>query len=276
MYEHIAKDIPSVLAAIRAAAYQYTKQSEPAAPVARPPFVTISRQPGAGGRSLARQLAARLNVDGGPTWTVWDDELVERVATEHGLPIGWVECLEDAPPTWLEECLAGLAVNERDDRPDEFKVYHRVAATIRALAEAGHVIIVGRGAVHVTRDLAGGVHLRLVAPFEERVDATAAAMAIPREAAAVIVRDKDHQRAAFHRRHWPSRPLVPENFTATFNTAAAPGERLVESIVALLPADEPHPSRQPARVESVQMSRREPAAATSGRSSATFATPAAP
>ena len=40
---------------------------------------------------------------------------------------------------------------------------------VRALAEVGRVIIVGRGGVFITRDLPGGIHVRLVAPREWRV-----------------------------------------------------------------------------------------------------------
>ena len=116
-------------------------------------------------------LAKRLNAadPGELPWTVWDNELVERVAVEHQLPAASIESLKDQQPSWLEEALGGLMLG---DHPDELKVYHRVAATTRLLAEMGRVVIVGRGGAFITRNLLGGIHLRLVAPLEFRVAAT--------------------------------------------------------------------------------------------------------
>src|SRR5689334_17419337 len=77
------------------------------------PFVTISRQAGAGGRTVAHALAKRLNErdPGELKWTVWDNELVERVAAEHHLPRTRVAALEDERPSWLEEALGSLVVS---------------------------------------------------------------------------------------------------------------------------------------------------------------------
>src|SRR5215204_3288809 len=77
------------------------------------PFVTISRQAGAGGRSFARELARRLNErdPGDLPWTVWDNELVERVANENHLPPKRVAAMEDHNPTWLETALGSLTTS---------------------------------------------------------------------------------------------------------------------------------------------------------------------
>jgi len=110
------------------------------------------------------------------------------------------------------------------------------ARTIRALATAGPTVIVGRGGVYATSDLPGGVHVRLVAPVESRVAHMAQQMNVPKETAAAEVRRLDRDREAFHRRYWPGQALLPEIFTATFNTAAATENQMVNCILALLPA----------------------------------------
>ena len=54
------------------------------------PFVTISRQAGAGGWTLAQELAAALNIperNEARRWTSWDRELVEKVADDHQIRI---------------------------------------------------------------------------------------------------------------------------------------------------------------------------------------------
>jgi hypothetical protein len=80
----------------------------------------------------------------------------------------------------------------------------------------------------------GGIHLRLVAPLDYRIFVTARAWGMSEEAASKWVGEKDHNRAAFYRRYWPKRPLVPEDFCATFNTVAVESGRLVESVIALM------------------------------------------
>ena len=228
-------DITETLAALHAGEYQ-TARGDQHSPR---PFVTISRQAGAGGRTLATALVDRLNrIDAGDLpWTAWDDELVERVAREHHLPADRVAALEERQPTWLEEALGGLALTS--NAPDEATVFRSMAITVRALAELGRVVIVGRGAVFMTGDLPGGVHLRLVAPIATRVANTAAARHLSPAAAAEWVRDKDRTRAAFYRRHWPGRALDPEAFTMTLNTAALSVDQQLRAVLAALPVGVP-------------------------------------
>ena len=214
------------------------------APSMRLPFVTISRQSGAGGASLGEALVQRLNdrdrrdiAAGGRPWTLWDHELVGKVAADHNLPTSVVESLEETRPTWLGQFLASLPSTGSGGgmSTDEFTVYRRVAITVRALAEAGRAIIVGRGGAFITRLLPMGVRLRLIAPLRERVNATAAEMGLPQDAAAKALREKDARREAFLRRHWPGLVLDPEVFTATINTAAVSPEALIDCVTAMVP-----------------------------------------
>jgi hypothetical protein len=230
-----AQDIAPMLAALHGAEYRHQHGARPQPADERAaPFVTISRQAGAGGRSLAAALTVHLNErdPGDVPWTVWDNELVERVASEYHLPRSKVAALENVRPSWLEEALGSLAISNPPS--DEMTVFHRVATTIRALAQIGRVIIVGRGSAFVTAGMPGGVHVRLVAPLDRRIAWTARSMAISPEVAADWVNEKDAARAAFYRRHFPSRPLIPENFTATFNSAAASAEQVATSVLALV------------------------------------------
>jgi hypothetical protein len=85
----------------------------------------------------------------------------------------------------------------------------------------------------------GGIHVRLVAPLDRRIEWTARARNLSPKAAAEWVRETDAARKDFYHRHFPGRPFVPENFHATYNTAAATVEQIAESILALVPRDIP-------------------------------------
>jgi hypothetical protein len=203
----------------------------------RRPFITISRQAGAGGRPLAARLVDRLNeIDPGDLpWKVWGDELVERVAAEHHLSASRVTALEDEKPSWLEEALAGFAVS--GNNPDEATVFRGMTTAIRALAELGRVVIVGRGAVYHTGDMPGGVHVRLVAPVGFRIAHSARARGVTPDAAGAWVRDTDRARESFYHRHWPARPLAAEAFAMTLNTAALSVEQQAKAVLVALPGD---------------------------------------
>ena len=200
------------------------------------PFITISRQAGAGGRALAEQLVARLNDEdpGELPWTSWDNELVHKVAEENGLPEPVVNAFEERRNSWFQDALSSLAFTDDPSHADEFKVYRRVAGTIQALADLGRVVIVGRGGVYLTRNRPGGIHLRLVAPLEHRVAHYARRYNLSEEAAAEQVQRIDHARNAFHRRYWPGEALLPETFTLTINTAAVPEDLLVDCVIPLV------------------------------------------
>src|SRR5687768_12494457 len=153
----------------------------PHAPHAPLPFVTISRQAGAGGRTLARLLVDRLNqIDAGNTaWAAWDRELVERVAAEEHVPQSVIDDLEERRAgSWLNELFAGLSLREDPAARDRVELNRRMAGIIRAVARAGRAVLVGHGSVFATEDIPGGIHVRLVAPREHRVTQLAKARSL--------------------------------------------------------------------------------------------------
>jgi hypothetical protein len=239
MFNLNSRAIFPVLAALHATEHEQQHGAPSQGPPPPTPFITISRQAGASGRSVAAQVVKRLNGrdPDAPQWTIWDDELVERVARDAHLPAAKVAALEDVRPSWLEEALGSLVVSAPP--VDEMKVYARVSAAIRGLVADGRVVIVGRGAVFVTDGIPGGIHVRLVAPIEQRIEWTTRARKLSPDAATEWVRKTDDARVDFYHRHFPGRPFVPESFHATYNTAASTVEQIAESILALVPQEVP-------------------------------------
>lgn len=93
----------------------------------------------------------------------------------------------------------------------------------------------GRGGVFITGDLPGGVHVRLVAPHQQRVEATARRLGVPPDEAARWVHEADRNRAIFYRRYWPYKHLVPETFTVTLNTAGLSEDQMAAAVLPLVP-----------------------------------------
>ncbi|MEX0654549.1 MAG: cytidylate kinase-like family protein [Phycisphaeraceae bacterium] len=199
------------------------------------PFITISRQAGAGGHTLQERLLERLSAfDPAPdalAWTGVDKELVEMVAGDDKVFGRLVDGLGEQSRSWLEELFADILTSNAT----EFRAYRKTAKTIRALALRGRVIIVGRGGVFITRDMPLGVHIHLVAPLEDRIDHMRRLLNVSRDAAAEQVRTIDRNREAFFKRYWPSETLRAESFTATFNTAQATDAEIADAVLTLIP-----------------------------------------
>jgi cytidylate kinase len=205
-------------------------------PVGPQPFLTISRQPGAGAWLLAKHLVDALNqaLPAEQAWTCWERELVEKVAADLHLSATLIDRLEDESHSWFSELLGSLSFSDEVSHADEAKVYARVARTIRALAQTGRVVIVGRGGVFVTRKMPGGIHIRLVAPFDKRVEFMVQEYHLTHDQAVARVKQLEHNRQTFYHRYWSNETLSPETFAITLNTAVVRMESMVRMLTELV------------------------------------------
>src|SRR5947208_8930939 len=64
--------------------------------------IAISREAGAGGASIAREIGARLG------WAVYDHELLDKISAETGLRSELLESLDERTSHWLVDSLAAF------------------------------------------------------------------------------------------------------------------------------------------------------------------------
>lgn len=197
-------------------------------------FVTISRQPGAGGFSFAQRLAKRLNALQNGDWTVWDNELFDKVWAEKSVEEEVMQVLQEQPSAWLNDLLKQAADHHVGRHSEEFAAYQRVAMMLGSLALAGHAVLVGRGGQYITDQMSGGIHLRLVAPLEHRIKFMADTYHLTPSQAESRVAQIEHDRNRFYHLHWPNRSLGPEIFAMTLNSGELSLDEMVESIVPLI------------------------------------------
>lgn len=196
------------------------------------PFITIAQQIGAECFMLPQRLAELLNErepDEKP-WTHWDQELVEKVASQSHIPVDLIANLESSGHSWVGDLLTGIS-----GRVDEVAIFHRLQHAVQELARTGRVILIGHGSTFMTRDLPGGLHIRLIAPAAVRGKNVAERFKLSPTRASRHMRQVDKQRQRFFARFWPTRPLKPDVFTAELNTAELDEQRLAKAILAMLP-----------------------------------------
>jgi hypothetical protein len=165
------------------------------------PFVTISRECGAYGTTVADMLAEYLRTHERrreATWAIFDKELIERVMQEHNFPTKFASYFVESPVPLIEDILAELF----GLHPPQETLVRSMSETILHLATLGYVIYVGRGANIITRKLPNGVHVRLIGSFENRVVHTKEYLSLREKEAREYVTREDQDRRAYIRRYF--------------------------------------------------------------------------
>lgn len=131
--------------------------------------VTISRQAGCGAVIVAEKLANYLQEHSllpGPKWTVFDRELMHQVLADHQLPAHLAKFLPEDRASAIQDTLVDIF----GTWPTSNLLVKQTAETMLKLAALGSVILIGRAGNMVTMKLPHVLHVRLVAPLEDRVE----------------------------------------------------------------------------------------------------------
>lgn len=191
------------------------------------PAVTISHQTGAGAHEIGEKLAAilgQIETRAAPPWTVLDRQLVERALEEHHWPQNLANKMPEDRRSYMDDVLDDLF----GLRPPSWVLVPQVVETMVHLAEAGHVVLIGRGASVVTSSLPNVFHVRLVASLATRIERVRAARNLSAEAAASFVEKEDRGRQRYTRANFHVRVedellyhMVVNTDRVSFSDAAA-------------------------------------------------------
>jgi cytidylate kinase len=144
------------------------------------PVITIGRQFGAGGHTVAEMLARELHSE------ILDSRIIDEVAHRLQLPKEEVEAEDEQPGSLLARLLLALGSASTEPLiPPEatawtppnaaptFDTRKAVLAitqhVIEEAARSGNVVIVGRGGAYILRDFPGALHVFLRAAEAVRV-----------------------------------------------------------------------------------------------------------
>lgn len=182
------------------------------------PFVTISREAGAGAVTIGRLVAEHLNrsrqSSDEPPWTVFDKNLVERVLEDHELPAKLKEFLPEDTTFDLKDALEEML----GLHPSSWSLIQHTADTILRLASLGNVILVGRGSNIITAYLPRGFHVRLVSPLHVRIAHAAKYYEMSPAKADEFVHKTDRARRRYVKRHFSADIDDPLQYDLTINT----------------------------------------------------------
>ena len=185
----------------------------------KPPYraITISRQSGSGGHSVAGKLVEILRArepEAECPWTVFDRELVTKVLEDHHLPSRLARFMPEDKISEIADTmdeLFGL-------HPPSWTLVHKTSDTILHLAELGKVILIGRGAHVITQKLNYVFHVRLVGSLECRVRYMENFMRLNHKEALELVCREDLGRKRYLKKYFSRNIDDPLLYHAILNT----------------------------------------------------------
>jgi hypothetical protein len=151
------------------------------------PLITISREMGSGGKSIANLIALRL----GEPWKVYDHELVDKIAKDKYLEEELIKSID------LKKLpLADIIVTKIfGKRMAHLSGYHRHLVKVMSLVGLqGYSIILGRGANFL---FPNGLNIRIICQMDQRITWQMTYEHISREEAIKRIEDSDKERREF-------------------------------------------------------------------------------
>ena len=106
--------------------------------------------------------------------------------------------------------------------------------TIFSFATVGKVVLVGRGAACLTRDLPLGIHVRLVAPLSVRIRRMRDYLRLTESHAAALVAEQDKARARLIKTYFGRQIDDPLLYDTVWNTESVSVATIAATIVRLV------------------------------------------
>ena len=164
--------------------------------------VTISRQYGAGGKTLGKQLAERLS------YTFADSDIIQRIAKEANVSADWVTSFEKEAGSKVSRMVSKMVSQRLVDRVlknergylDEKIYLDYLVLIIAQIADEGDVVIMGRGSQYILDDHPNAYHILLINNVENRVQFLIDNYQLSNRQAAQTVKSEDRRRASLYRK----------------------------------------------------------------------------
>ena len=164
--------------------------------------ITISRQFGAGGKTLGTMIADELDYE------FADSEIIEKFAEMANVSTHWVETVEKEAGGKLSRFVSKMVSKSLVDRIlkdergyiDEVIYLDYLVLIIAQIADEGNVVILGRGSQYILNDHPEACHVLLIDEFDNRVDFMKEHYELSYNRATQVVRSEDKRRKALYQK----------------------------------------------------------------------------
>ena len=189
-------------------------------------IITVSREPGSGGKIIAVRLAEKLKFD------LFHQEVLHEMAKSAKVSTQLLKTLDEKGLSILEDWIASL-VHDRHLWPDQY--LKKLMKVIGTIGEHGRAVVVGRGANFIL-PAENTLKLRIVSPRPNRVQHVAADFDISEDDAHRRVLRTESDRRAFIRKYFNADIADPVNYDYVINTGTVNVDDAVNFISAAIRA----------------------------------------
>lgn len=160
--------------------------------------ITVSRQYGSGGGEVAARLARKLQ------WQLVDHEIVAQVAHQLGISEEEARVYDEHAEGFIARALSALQIAmpvlpPSPTSPAQYELIYNEAVrkVVETAANMGQVVIVGRTGQVILANRRDALHVRIVAPLQQRVSYVARREGLDEAAAQARVQFKDRDRTRY-------------------------------------------------------------------------------
>jgi len=197
------------------------------------PFITLSREFGASGWTLAQELENRLNqTETKYPWIAYNRDMISQLAGDKQLSKELLKTLEKPVQNSITQFMESVFSNI----PSRSEIFYKTAGIIKRLAAHGHAIIVGLGGSIIAKGMPEGFYVRTIAPFEQRVKRIAYLKNVTSHEAEKIVKKRELERDDFIKEYLETNVHDPHHFDLVINLARTNSEQAATMIIEAMKA----------------------------------------
>lgn len=185
--------------------------------------IAISREFGSGGRTIGKEVAAKLGIP------CYDSEIIEKISAKTGFAKEYVEKYGEyaVSNSLYNNALAGRTY---DGKSDADKLWLAQKEVITKLAEKSPCVIIGRCADYILRDTADCLSVFIHASDENRAERIVSVYGQREEAPAKRLHDKDKKRKAFYELYTGTSWGEADNYTVCLDSGVLGTDKCVDII----------------------------------------------
>lgn len=183
-------------------------------------IITITREFGSGGRTIAKKLAEKLG------YAYYDYEIVQQIAQESGFAKEYIE--ENGEDASSTSTFGFIWNNYGYNLSDELYIAQR--NVICELADKGNCVIVGRCSDYILRDRKDVLNVFIHADFEYRKNRVVSVYGQNEFAPDKRIKDKDKRRIAYYKYYTDRKWADAKNYQLCLDSGVLGIDKCVELI----------------------------------------------
>lgn len=156
--------------------------------------ITISRQFGSMGRSIAHKLSEMMDIE------FLDRDIVEMTAKRMGLPVSMISDEEETGKIKFMKRIYPLGSGMPSLKDEIFSVQSNI---IHDFADKSSCIIVGRCSEYILKDVPNVLRVYIYAPYEKRLKNCTEILGMDESTAKRLIKEVDSARENYHKLYVP-------------------------------------------------------------------------